>query len=67
MDVAKTKGRKPKSNQGEKTPNVFLAKKKNTSQGQTPKKHHTQKQKNLRQRTSSSHFETWAYQCILPC
>ena len=43
VDVIKTKGRKPKSKQGGKTPSVTLIKKKNTSQGQTPKKHHTQK------------------------
>ena len=71
VDVVKTKGRKPRSKQGGKTPSVSLAKKTNTFQskpkgepkgklthkGQTPKKHHTQKQKNLRQRTSSSNIQ----------
>ena len=57
VDVVKTKGRKPKSKQGAKTPRVTLAKKGNSSQGQAPKRHHTQKQKNLRQRTSSSNIQ----------
>ena len=55
VDVTKTKGWKPKSKQGGKTPNVSTAKKANTSEGkpkgkpkdkpipkgQTPKRHHT--------------------------
>ena len=57
VDVVKTKGRKPKSKQGAKTPSVILAKKKNAFKGQAPKKHHTQRQKNLRQRTSSSNIQ----------